>query len=112
MLKPFVEAFGDLAVTKLTHFQVDEFILKQRKPRKVGRFTRRWSKDGTVAAFFRAANAVFNWAVKKQLIVRNPLMGMEVPQARSASRDCLISPEEHQKLLKLVRGRALRNLII
>ena len=111
LLGPFVDNLGEEAVGRLTHFQVEGFIAKQRQPRHVGKFTYRW-REGTVASFLESAQAVFNWGVKKKLITANPLKGFEGPSARSRSRDCLVTPQEHQKVLDACRSTAMRKLII
>ncbi|HEY7156037.1 MAG TPA: tyrosine-type recombinase/integrase [Gemmataceae bacterium] len=110
-LRPFQQDCGALPVSQLTHFRLEEFILKQRRPRQRGKFTDKWS-DGTVKSFLDSANAAFNWARKRKLITFNPLEGFEGPSKRSRSRDCLLSPEDHQRILVDCRSKAMKNLIM
>jgi integrase len=111
LLRPFQQALGALPVAELTHFKVEEFIATQRRPRQRGKYTHKWG-DGTIARFLDAANAVFNWARKRKLITANPLEGFEGPKARSRSRDCLITPEDHLRILADCRASSMRKLII
>jgi integrase len=111
LLQPFVDEVGDVPVGSLTHFQVWRFLDKQRVPRKVKKRSYSWGASN-IASFFEAANAVFNWAVRSNLIPKNPLVGMGRLEARSRSRDCLVSPEQHKAILQTLRSPAMRNLVI
>jgi integrase len=110
-LRPFQQALGSLPVSALTHFKIEDFIAAQRRPRYHGNRERKWG-DGAIVNFLSAANAAFNWARKRKLITTNPLEGFEGPKIRSRSRDCLVSPEDHQRILKMCRTSAFRRLVI
>jgi integrase len=110
-LRPFQQALGSLPVAELTHFKVEDFIAERRRPRRKGNITRKWG-DGSIANFLESANAAFNWARKRKLITTNPLEGFQGPKARSRSRDCIITPEDHQRILKACRYASFRKVII
>jgi integrase len=96
--RPFVQVHGETAVGNLTHFQVEEFIDEMRKPRTYRGHKVRWG-NGSVRTFIDSLQAALNWAVKKQLIPKNPLKGLEKPDFTSRSRDCLVSPEQHLRIV-------------
>lgn len=113
-LKPFADQLGEVRVGDLTHFRVNQFVQKMRQARTVGRYTHRWG-ESTAATFFNDINAVFNWAVRAKLIPANPLAGldsMDRPHARSRSRDCLVSAEQHAKVLAECRAESMRQFIV
>ena len=110
-LTPFCDALGDVRICDLTHTMIEDFLAKMRQPRKIGKQTYKWGQ-GAVATFFLAVNAGFNFAVKRRLITINPLDGLTAPTVRSKSRDCVISPEQHQGILKASKAESFRRVII
>ncbi len=119
ILRPFVDALGDLSIRELSLLRVNAFIRAQREPRvhewesRKGKKIKRTScwGDSTVSTFLKAARAGFSWAVRAKLIPSNPLAEVEDPGIRSRSRDCLISPEQHQAILRAARSRGMRALL-
>jgi integrase len=110
LLKPFVDEYGETAVGDLTHFQMYRFAAKQRQPRRVKKRDYSWD-DSTLASFYEAVGAAFNWAVRSRLIPDNPLKGVDSPRARSRSRDCLVSPGQHRAVLAECKAPAMRDFI-
>ncbi len=110
-LRPFQQALGALPIAGLTHFKVEEFIAGQKEPRRQGKRVHKWG-DSSVANFLESAHAAFNWARKRKLITANPLEGFEGPKVRSRSRDCLVSADDHLRILQSCRVRAFRRLVI
>lgn len=116
--RPFCAAYGETAVGDLTHFMVEDFIARRREPRKAARKhagqtrdrTYAWG-DAAVTAFMENLAAAFNWAVKSSLISANPVADMERPAARSRSRDCVLTPDQHRLVLAACRTRSLRNMV-
>lgn len=119
LLRPLRDALGETAVRELTASKVDQFLAQMRTPRKTwhtlrGRKVSRivsWD-DSTVTTFLLHASAAFNWAVRAKLISENPLRGYGRPGIRSRSRDCLVSPEKHQTIIRLCRYEGMRQLVI
>jgi integrase len=109
--KLFCEECGETAVGDLTQFTVEAFCLKMRKPRHAEHRSYRWT-DGSIRLFLTICSCAFNWAVKKKLITENPLQGMERPPGRSRSRECLVSPEQHRRILEKCTSRKLRPVIV
>lgn len=52
----------------------------------------------------------FNWAVKNFNLARNPIKGMEKPQAHN--RTGLVTPDEFEKLLTAIPDQRFRDLLI
>jgi integrase len=110
---------ADWPVGKLTRFAVEDWLRRMRKPRAVDHPKRgggtvrrvyRWG-DTRVRMALSSLNAVLNWAVKAGLIPVNPIKGIETPAGRSRSRDCVLSPADHQRVLEAARGQ-LRELVV
>jgi integrase/recombinase XerC len=99
-LKDFVARWGELEVAQLKHSHVYEFLAGQD----------RWG-DGGTRICLAGLQAAFNWAVKAGLIPHNPLKGVETPAPRSRSRECLVTPEEHARMLALATVH-LRPLLV
>jgi integrase len=104
--------YGSIAVRDFAAIYVYEFIEKQRQPRWIAKAKRdcRWG-DGAIAVFVSAAKSAFAWALKAGLIDSNPVQYVEGPSVRSRSRDCILSAEDHQAILKKCRP-ALRDIAI
>jgi integrase len=111
LLRPFIKEFGEAAVGSLTHLQVYRFIDRQKVPRWVKGRSYSWGTS-SVVAFVAALGSGFNWAVRAKLIPSNPIQGIERPQSRSRSRDCLVSAAQHEAILKESRAASMRNLIV
>ncbi len=114
--KAFGAQYGELAVADLKHHHVYEFLARQRARQPggtgaKGRGRPRGWGDGNTRIFLTGVQAALNWAVKSGLIPTNPLRGVEMPQPRSRSREALVTPEQHRKLLELASPR-LRPVIV
>lgn len=87
----------DMAVADLKPFHVQQWV--DSKPEwKTG-------KRGAIIAVQRA----FNWAARNGRIPASPLRGMEKPA--QGRREKVISPEEYEEALALVKDRAFRDLL-
>jgi integrase len=53
-----------------------------------------------------------NWAVKKGYVSRNPVKGIERPPARSRGDECVVSNEEHKKLLAVCKKECWRHVLM
>ena len=116
LLKPFVAALGDVRVSDLSPLRISAFVEQMRVPRLQQRGAAKpglmsWG-DSSITSFFETASAAFQWAIRGKLITENPLQGIKRPGSRSRSRDCLISPEQHQRLLQLCRSAGMRRIVI
>jgi integrase len=111
--KPFAREFGEMAVGDLKHHHVYKFCDEMRKPRWIEKAHRMcgWG-DSCVACLIDSLQAAFNWARRSGLVATNPLVDIERPRARSRSRDCLVSPEQHRAVLAACRYRRLIDLVV
>jgi integrase len=91
-LKVFVDRFGALPVSALTVAAVDDWIDERYGHRTAN------CRNGVV----RAISRPFNWAVKERTIPRNPISGIERPQAES--RETYITPAEWKRLMDKAEG--------
>jgi integrase len=82
----FCEACGYLPVADLRPYHVTKWM-----------DSKAWGPTSQFNAV-RAAQRVFNWAVKEKLLPQNPIKGMERP--RQQSRDTYVSDEEFRILLR------------
>lgn len=64
------------------------------------------TKRNAITALQRA----FNWAVKNRGLDRNPIKGMEKPEAKR--RNTVVTPAEFEKLLAEVKDQPFRELLI
>jgi integrase len=94
--RPFGERCGDICVTDLRHAHVYEFMAEMRAVTS----THPWN-DQTCRMFVGVLQAALNWACKPGvgLATYNPLKGIERPGPRSRGRGCLVSAEQHRKIL-------------
>jgi integrase len=113
----FTDALGEIPVKDLTHHMVYKWLDQMREWRKhpgTGKPTR-WT-DGSVRNACTSLQVAFNWAARSGIITKNPLKGLEQPDARSRGRLALIgkTPNEreanHQKILATASS-AFRPLI-
>jgi site-specific recombinase XerD len=63
--------------------------------------------------FLTSLHAAFQWAAKPgvRIITTNPIAGIEKPVSRNRSRECLVTPEQPQRILAVCRMLTLRNAI-
>ncbi len=109
--KLFCGECGETAVGDLTQLAVEAFCVKMRQPRRGKHRSYQWT-DGSVRLFITTCSAAFRWAVKKKLITANPLDGMDRPARRSRSRECLVSEEQHRRILDSCTSRYLLPLVV
>lgn len=119
LLRPFIEAHGNLHVSQLTEFKVEGFLADMRRPREVrtgpgerrSRYLVSWG-ESRIATFIVQLSAALNWAVKRKLIPSNPIQGMRIPQMRSRGREAVLTPEEQQRIRSAIRSAAARRVIL
>jgi integrase len=114
MLGLFVARYGDLKAGEVKPYHAESILTEMRKPRHVGKRVFRWN-DAQCVIFLRQLKAAFAWAVKNELITRNPMAAIEMPRVRSKSRERIVTPAEHDKVLALLskrRQQSLRRIIV
>jgi integrase len=94
LLGRFIAAgYGETPVAELTPFHVQSFLgavrTKDKNP---------WG-PGTVRTFLAGLNAAMRWAVRAELISRNPVAAVPLPSVRSRGRASLISDRDVGRLL-------------
>jgi integrase len=112
--KLFSDRWGGLRCADIKPFHCEQIITEMRRERKVGKQVCKWG-DGQAGIFIMSLNAGFNWAVKQQLIARNPLATVSVPKNSTKSRERTLTPEEHQAVpgaLETKRTNNLRNIVV
>ncbi len=85
-LKVLVGEFGTADAGKITHQQLSLWLLKS------------WGNSTTKAIRIRSCGACFGWAVRQDLLEKNPVVKVAKPRGQSRA-DAVITPEEHGKLL-------------
>ena len=107
--KLFSDRWGSLRCADVKPFHCEQIITEMRRERKVGMQICRWG-DGQAGIFVMGLKAGFNWAVKQQLIDRNPLTTVSVPKSTTKSRERILTPEEHAIVLGALTTRRTTNL--
>jgi integrase len=107
-LNAFGTEYGHLKVKQLKGVHVEDWLTKMSKPRKVmtpqGERVCKWGAS-TQRMGHQVIQAMFNWCVKKRLISRNPVAGaVECPAAVSRTKESLIAPEQHKKVIDHLRS--------
>jgi integrase len=102
-LNAFGAEYGHLKVKQVKGVHVEDWLAMMARPRTVstpqGERVCKWGPS-TQRMAHQVIQAMFNWSVKKGLITRNPVAGVvECPSAVSRTKDSLITPEQHRKLL-------------
>jgi integrase len=97
---------ADCRVKELTPFAVQQWLNEMRKPRHSEKANRvcKWG-NAKIRNVITSLQTAFNWAVQQQLITANPLKGMKRPSARSRGRDCIVSPQDHERILAAASAR-------
>ena len=94
--KEFIQSFcreaGTIGVLSLTSSHVTTWLSKQKK----------WNST-TKRSAITALQRGFNWAVKNRGLDRNPIRGMEKPEAKK--RTVVLSPEEFEEVLSHFQDR-------
>lgn len=98
-LQSFLDHAGDLRVSELKPFHLDEWC--------DGHPT--WS-DGTRRGAMTAVQRCLNWAAKKGHIPYSPIAHIEKPQG--GKREYLITPEEYAQVLANIGNDSFRDLLI
>lgn len=106
-LNAFGCEYGHLKVKLLKGVHVEDWLAKMSQPRKVktpqGERICKWGAS-TQRMAHAVLQAMFNWCVKKRLISRNPIAGaVECPASVSRTRESLITPEQHSKMIDHLR---------
>jgi len=101
--KDFIQSFcthyGRFSVTDLNAGHVTAWLNSQGKWNST-------TKRNAITALKRG----FNWAVKNRGLDRNPILGMEKPEAKR--RTAFVTPQEFDKLLSHVDDVPFRDLLI
>jgi len=98
-IQSFVSKYGRMEVSDLNPSHVTAWLSSHKG----------WNattKRNAITALQRG----FNWAVKNRGLARNPIRGMEKPEAKR--RTTIITPEEFDEILKHVRDVPFRDLLI
>jgi integrase len=114
MLRLFVAKFGELKASEVKPYHAESVLTEMRKPRQVNKRVHQWH-DAQCVIFLAHIKAAFAWAVKNELITRNPMAAIEMPRVRTKSRERIITPAEHEKVLSLLnkrRQQSLRRIIV
>jgi integrase len=102
-LNSFALDYGHLKVKQLKGVHVEDWLAKMARPRQVatnqGERTCRWGPS-TQRMGYQVIQAMLNWSARKGLISKNPVAGaVECPAAVSRTKESLITPEQHQKVI-------------
>jgi integrase len=65
--------------------------------------------DSYKAGMVTAIRRVFNWSIKQGYLDKNPILGVEKPEA--AHRENIVTPEEFATLLSHIRDQEFRDLL-
>lgn len=94
---------GDMPLWQITPFMVDRWLEAQREvrhtPDKHGVRRRRGWGDSTIRLTLIGLNAAFNWAVKQELISKNPTSAVSPPSSRSRARWLILDHAAHLRVL-------------
>ena len=93
----FIDHIGVVPIVDLTTNHVQKWI------------DSRDVSDGTKNGMWRAINRAFNWAVKQELIDRNPAVNVEKPGQQH--RDDFVTEEEHRAVLDHTTDQAFKDLV-
>jgi integrase len=88
-LKRFVKVFGKQPAGHIQRKEVEAFLREQPD----------WVST-TAAAVGVQIMALFNWAIKAELLPKNPLRGLSKPRPVSRGSSALIDTATHRKLLR------------
>jgi integrase len=118
--KLFCKKWGDLRVSEVKPWHAEQVALEMRKertysdPNRKGQWTFRWGSASEML-FYLHVSSGFNWAVRQRLITHNPLKGLDLPKARTRSRERIVTPEQHALVLGELsspRQRPLRDFVV
>jgi integrase len=122
--KLFCQHYGEVRCSQLKPWHAEQIISIMRQPRPTPqrppsqrpapRRVLSWG-DTQAYLFLTHISAAMNWAVRQELIPRNPFGAVEMPRRHSMARQRLVSPEEHERILADLSGsrrQALRRVII
>ena len=86
-LAPFVEAYGDSLAAALTTAQAEDWVYEADTPSKQ-------------ASRRRALHALYNFALKREYIDRNPVHKVEEPREPGPDRVHVFTPQEAEAVLR------------
>jgi integrase len=98
-LQSFTDKYGRMGVADLNTGHVTAWLNQKTT----------WNNTTKRNAII-AVQRGFNWAVKNRGLLRNPITGMEKPEA--AKRTGVIPPTDFEQMLALVKDQAFRDLLI
>ena len=98
-IQSFVSKYGKMETAELNPSHVTTWLSTHKGWNST-------TKRNAITALQRG----FNWAVKNRGLARNPIRGMEKPEAKR--RTAVITPEEFDEILKNVRDQPFRDLLI
>ncbi len=98
-IQAFVKKYGSMEAADLNPSHVTTWLNSQKGWNST-------TKRNAITALQRG----FNWAVKNRGLERNPIRGMEKPEAKR--RTALITPDEFARLLEHVRDAPFRDLLV
>lgn len=101
-----------LFVDYLTDGDLGDLLIADFKKFHVSRWVDRYKKlsGGSKRNYIRAVQRAFNWALDEDLIIHSPIARMKKPP--SGKRERVISPDEYETILTLVRNDHFRDLLV
>jgi integrase len=117
-LRPFVAALGERPVRDLTHKDVTDFLHDMRTRRRAVKVpnTKKvryvvWN-ESTCANFVQTLLAAIRWAVREELLSKNPLPRLKSEIIRSRGAESVITPGQHQMVLDSCHSMDMRDLLV
>lgn len=104
ILTEFVNHYGDMRVSDLKPYHAEKICLNKKT----------WGNNQK-RLFLTYLKNTFNWAVKNELVNRNPFLAVELPKQITKSRERVITDAEHQQVLTYLcrpKHRSLKRLIL
>jgi integrase len=93
--------FLDLPVEEITILKIEQWRLNQRKQKN--------TKGASLNRYTTALKAVFNWAVKRDLLEKNPLAKLEAFSEQDSEKKVrFLTPEERERLMTALDAREAR----
>jgi integrase len=88
--KHAVEDFGDVSVSDLKLFHVEQFFERMSKPRPdKWKRSQKWGQSYQAFAL-RALKAALNWGLKQELIVKHPLRALKIVAKSSRGEEAYV----------------------
>lgn len=104
-LTRLMPGLGDIRILDLQERFVVQALARQTEDPKHLGGADKVDSPNTRRAILRSLIGALNWAAGKGgLITKNPLKGIEVPDAESRGLEVLVTPEQHQMAVDSVKG--------